>query len=96
MKAYFKTCELEDGDEDLKEAWSVGEACVAKLGSEWYRAQVIADNGTMVAVIFVDLGNVRKVAYRDLRIAREVPTPYCMIQTYNNGRGPTPYTMGHL
>lgn len=72
MKAFFSTIELEDGEDDLKEAWSVGEACVARLGSEWYRGQVVADNGKEVAVIFVDLGNVRKVAYRDLRIAREV------------------------
>ena len=72
MKAYFAAYELEDGEEDVKEAWSVGEACVARMGNEWYRAQVVEINGTEAGVIFVDLGNVRRVAYRDLRVPREV------------------------
>ena len=72
MKAYFSTCELEDGEDDVKEDWSVDETCVARLGNEWYRGQVVEVNGKEAAVLYVDLGNVRKVAYRDLRVPREV------------------------
>ena len=72
MKAYFSTCDLEDNEDDVKEVWNVGEACVARLGNEWYRAQVLEVNGSETAVVFVDLGNVRRIACRDLRIPREV------------------------
>ena len=72
MKAYFSTCDLEDSEDDVKEVWNVGEACVARLGNEWYRAQVLEVNGSETAVVFVDLGNVRRIACRDLRIPREV------------------------
>merc|ERR1712038_77737 len=70
MRAYFSTCELEEDEDDVKETWSVGEACVARLGEEWYRAQVIEVNGTDAAVVFVDLGNVRRIAKRNLRVPR--------------------------
>ena len=72
MKVYFSTCELEEDEDDVKETWSVGDACVARLGDDWYRAQVIEVNGTDAAVVFVDLGNVRRIAKRNLRVPREV------------------------
>ena len=74
MKAYFSTCDLEDDEDDVKEAWNVGEACVARLGNEWYRGHVLEVSGSDTAVVFVDLGNVRRIACRDLRIPREVIT----------------------
>ena len=71
MRAYFKArYDLEDHPEDLKGEWSVGEVCVAKFDDQWYRAQIVemSTNRRDVAVIYVDLGNVRQVNISDLRI----------------------------
>ena len=73
MKASFRArYDLEDHPEDMKVEWSVGEACIAKFGEHWHRAQIIEMDNTRrnVAVIYVDLGNVREVDITDLRIPR--------------------------
>ena len=73
MRAHFKRrYDLEDHPEDLKVVWSVGEVCVAKFGNHWYRAQIIEMSTTKreVAVIYVDLGNIRTIDTSDLRIPR--------------------------
>ena len=73
MRAHFKKrYDLEDHPEDLKTQWSVGEVCVAKFGDHWYRAQIIEMSTSMraVAIIYVDLGNIREVDISDLRIPR--------------------------
>ena len=70
-----------DDPEDSKEVWTVGEACVAKLedANRWYRAQIVEVSqwNKEVAVIFVDLGNVRSVNIRDLRIPRAFGDKVC-------------------
>ena len=74
MRAYFDAkYNLENCPEDSQREWRVGEACVAKIDGHWYRARVIevSLDRQDVGVIFVDLGNVRKVKSVDIRIPRE-------------------------
>ena len=74
MRDHFKQrYDSEDHPEDLKVIWSVGEVCIAKLGDYWYRARILeVSNGQReVAVIYVDLGNVRTIDTSDLRIPRD-------------------------
>ena len=73
MKAYFKLrYDIQSHPEDSKTNWNVGEVCVARFGEHWYRAKIIEINNTgrYAGVVYVDLGNVRKVDILDLRIAR--------------------------
>ena len=81
MKAYYDvTYKFEDHPENSKKEWRLGEPCVAKMGSHWYRAKVIETDhySNEVGVIFVDLGNVQKVNCEDLRIAREFDSLVCI------------------
>ena len=73
MKAFFKSrYDTENHPEDSKTYWNVGEICVARFGQHWYRAKIIEMNNTRryAGVVYVDLGNVRKVDILDLRIPR--------------------------
>ena len=81
MRAYFDaTYSLEDHPEDSQKEWRLGEACVAKIDGHWYRAKVIevSLDRRDVGVIFVDLGNVRKVKSEDMRIPREFGNQVCV------------------
>ena len=64
--------DLGDCPEDFKEDWRVGEACVAKRDNHWYRAQVldVDQSRKMVGVLYVDLGSVREVDIKNIRIPR--------------------------
>ena len=72
--AFHERYELCYHDEDVKEEWKLGEACIAKNSddSQWYRAQVvqIVEGSIEIGIIFVDLGCVRSVFRTDLRVAR--------------------------
>ena len=81
MRAYFAAkYNLEDHPEDSQIEWRLGEACVAKLDGHWYRAKVIevSLDRREIGVIFVDLGNVRKVNAEDIRIPREFGNQVCV------------------
>ena len=80
MSAHFRDIyNFKDRPEDSKDEWRLGEACVAKLGDRWYRAQVVELShwSTEVAIIYVDLGNVRRVNREDLRIPRSFGDKVC-------------------
>ena len=81
MCNHFRATYQWDNPKDLKEEWRVGEACVAKLkdNNRWYRAQVVEVSqwAKEVAVIYVDLGNVRSVNIEDLRIPRAFGDKVC-------------------
>ena len=80
MSAHFRDIyNFKDRPEDSKDEWRMGEACVAKLGDRWYRAQVVELShwSTEVAIIYVDLGNVRRVNREDLRIPRSFGDKVC-------------------
>ena len=70
--------------EDLKFEWRLGEACVAKAEFDprrrWYRAKVVAISSCRkeVAVMYVDLGNIRIVKMKDIRIPRNFGNKVCM------------------
>ena len=86
MRAFFDAkYNLEYCPEDSQREWRLREACVAKIEGHWYRATVIEvslDRGE-VGVIFVDLGNVRKVKSADLRIPREFGSQvYVIVLSY--------------
>ena len=71
--------ELVDHPEDSKEGWRLGEACVAKRDNHWYRAQVVdmSQSTRKVLVLYVDLGSVREVDIKDLRIPRAFQNKVC-------------------
>lgn len=81
MCQHFSAAYQWNNPKDLKEEWRVGEACVAKLedNNRWYRAQVVEVSqwAKEVAVIYVDLGNVRSVNIEDLRIPRAFGDKVC-------------------
>ena len=75
MKDIFhERYELHYHDEDVKEDWKLGEACIAKNSDDglWYRAMVVekSEAGIEIGILFVDLGCVRSVFVGELRIAR--------------------------
>ena len=81
MCQHFQETYQWDNPNDMKEEWLVGEACVAKLedNNRYYRAQIVEVSqwAKEVAVIYVDLGNVRSVNIEDLRIPRAFGDKVC-------------------
>ena len=85
MSVVFKDIYGLEDPEDSKNTWNVGEACTAKLGRTWYRAKVVevSQSNKELGILYVDLGNVRIVNIKDLRIPRAFGEEVCRSLSIN-------------